>query len=152
MGKNAAWATSNHNQANTNPKPLLLKIAPDLTNGQLDDIISLSSEVNLSGLVAANTTTNRAQLETTDQRLQTIGAGGLSGKPVRVRSTQIVDHIAQQSGYSIPIIASGGIFTGPDAKEKLDAGAELVQVWTGFIYEGPSIVKNICNYLASAKA
>lgn len=142
----------NRNQANTTPKPLLLKIAPDLTNGQLDDIISLSSEVNLSGLVAANTTTNRAQLETTDQRLQTIGAGGLSGKPVRIRSTQIVEYITQQSGNSIPIIASGGIFTGADAEEKLNAGAELVQVWTGFVYEGPSIVKKICNYLAFAKA
>jgi dihydroorotate dehydrogenase len=139
------------NQAKAKPKPLLLKIAPDLTNEQLDDIVSLSFETNLSGLVATNTTISRAQLQTPDSRLQTIGAGGLSGKPVRKRATEVVQYLATQTQNKVPIIASGGIFTGEDAREKMDAGASLVQVWTGFIYEGPSIVKNICQDLLSHK-
>ena len=137
------------NQAKANPKPLLLKIAPDLTKEQLDDIVSLSFETNLSGLVATNTTISRDQLQTSNIKLQTIGAGGLSGKPVRQRATEIVQYLSAQTQQKVPIIASGGIFSGEDAKEKLDAGASLVQVWTGFVYEGPSIVNNICTYLAS---
>jgi dihydroorotate dehydrogenase len=137
----------NRNQAKAKPKPLLLKIAPDLTNEQLDDIVSLSFETNLSGLVATNTTISRSGLQTPDARLQTIGAGGLSGKPVRQRATEVVQYLAAQTQNKVPIIASGGIFTGADAQEKLNAGASLVQVWTGFIYEGPSIVKNICQDL-----
>lgn len=137
------------NTAKEKPKPLLLKIAPDLTKEQLDDIVSLSFETELSGLVATNTTISREQLKTPNTKLQTIGAGGLSGAPVRKRATEVVQYLSEQTQRKIPIIASGGIFTGADAKEKLDAGAELVQVWTGFIYEGPSIVKNICQYLAA---
>jgi dihydroorotate dehydrogenase len=137
------------NTAKEKPKPLLLKIAPDLSKEQLDDIVSLSFETELSGLVATNTTISREQLKTPNAKLQTIGAGGLSGAPVRKRATEVVQYLSQQTQHKIPIIASGGIFTGADAKEKLDAGAELVQVWTGFIYEGPSIVKNICQYLAA---
>lgn len=137
------------NTAKEKPKPLLLKIAPDLTKEQLDDIVSLSFETELSGLVATNTTISREQLKTPNAKLQTIGAGGLSGAPVRKRATEVVQYLSEQTQHKIPIIASGGIFTGADAKEKLDAGAELVQVWTGFIYEGPSIVKNICQYLAA---
>ncbi len=137
----------NRNHANANQKPLLLKIAPDLTREQLDDIVDLSFEIQLSGLVAANTTVSRAQLQTPNSKLQTIGAGGLSGKPVRERSTEIVQYLAEQTKNKIPIIASGGIFTGEDASEKINAGASLVQVWTGFVYEGPSIVKNICKHL-----
>lgn len=128
-------------------KPILLKIAPDLTTEQIDDVIALALEIKLDGLVASNTTVSRDQLQTTNHQLQTIGAGGLSGLPVKARSTEIVKYIHQKTGGQIPIIASGGIFTGADAKEKIDAGASLVQVWTGFIYEGPAIVKNICNYL-----
>jgi dihydroorotate dehydrogenase len=139
------------NQAKAKPKPLLLKIAPDLTNEQLDDIVSLSFETNLSGLVATNTTISRSQLQTPDSRLQTIGAGGLSGKPVKQRATEVVQYLSAQTRHKVPIIASGGIFTGADAREKLDAGASLVQVWTGFIYEGPSIVKNICQDFLSHK-
>jgi dihydroorotate dehydrogenase len=127
------------------PKPILLKIAPDLTQEQIDDVIALALEIKLDGLVASNTTISRDQLQTTNHKLQTIGAGGLSGLPVKARSTEIVKYIHQKTKGQIPIIASGGIFTGADAKEKLDAGASLVQVWTGFIYEGPSIVKNICS-------
>ncbi|HEV7779763.1 MAG TPA: quinone-dependent dihydroorotate dehydrogenase [Chitinophagaceae bacterium] len=130
------------------PKPLLLKIAPDLTAGQVDDVIDLAMEIKLDGLVAANTTISRDGLQTSDARLQSIGAGGLSGKPLKQRSTELVKYISQKTGGKIPVIASGGIFTGTDAKEKLEAGASLVQVWTGFIYEGPGIVKQICRELS----
>jgi dihydroorotate dehydrogenase len=128
-------------------KPLLLKIAPDLTQEQLEDIISLSFEVKLDGLVATNTTVGRSGLMTGKARIEQIGNGGLSGKPLQRRSTEVVQYINRQTGGKIPVIASGGIFSGADAMDKLDAGASLVQVWTGFIYEGPSIAKNICNYL-----
>ena len=131
------------NQGRMNPKPLLLKIAPDLTVGQLDDIADLAKEINLSGLVATNTTIDRSNLLTDVAEIDKIGAGGLSGKPLKDKSTQIVKYLQKQTGGSIPIIASGGIFSGADAKEKLDAGAVLVQVWTGFVYEGPGIVKKI---------
>lgn len=125
-------------------KPILLKIAPDLTTEQIDDVIDLALEIKLDGLVASNTTISRDNLTTRNSQLTTIGAGGLSGLPLKHRSTEIVKYIHQKTSGQIPIIASGGIFTGADAKEKIDAGASLVQVWTGFIYEGPGIVKNIC--------
>lgn len=136
----------NHGRINT--KPLLLKIAPDLTVGQLDDIIELCTEVKLSGLVATNTTISREGLLTEKKAVDQVGAGGLSGMPLKEKSTQIVNYINRQTNGSIPIIASGGVFNGNDAKEKFAAGASLVQVWTGFIYEGPAIVKNICKELA----
>jgi dihydroorotate dehydrogenase len=137
----------NINQGKAKPKPLLLKIAPDLTTEQLDDIISLSFEVNLAGLVATNTTISRTNLITSSQEIEAIGAGGLSGKPITQRSTEVVNYLHQQTQGKIPIIASGGIFTGVDGKEKLDAGASLLQVWTGFVYEGPGIVRKICGEL-----
>lgn len=127
-------------------RPILLKIAPDLSGEQIDDVIDLANEIHLDGLVAANTTISRNQLRTPGLKLQTIGAGGLSGKPLQNLSTEIVRRIHQKTG--IPVIASGGIFRGNDAKEKLEAGASLVEVWTGFIYEGPFIVKRICKELA----
>jgi dihydroorotate dehydrogenase len=136
------------NNAQPRKKPLLLKIAPDLTKEQLDDIIALSLEVKLDGLVATNTTVSREFLKTDTKEINKIGAGGLSGKPLMERSTEVLDYLVQQTHGEIPVIASGGIFTGADAKEKFDRGAALVQVWTGFIYEGPFIVKNICRYLA----
>jgi dihydroorotate dehydrogenase len=132
---------------NHQPKPILLKIAPDLTNGQLDDVIDLALEIKLDGLVASNTTINRSNLKTDDSQLTKIGAGGLSGLPLKKRSTEVVQYIHQKTNGQIPIIASGGIFTAADAKEKMEAGASLVQVWTGFIYKGPAIVKNICKGL-----
>lgn len=136
------------NQGKQHPKPLLLKIAPDLTDTQVDDIISLAEEVQLSGLVAANTTISREKLGPASKiKSEKIGMGGLSGKPVKERATQLVEYITRNTGGKLPIIASGGIFTGADAREKFDAGASLIQVWTGFIYEGPSIVKNICRQL-----
>ena len=137
----------NINQGKTNPKPLLLKIAPDLTTTQLNDIVELCFEVQLSGLVATNTTIDRGQLQTPQVMLEKIGAGGLSGKPLTNKSTSVVQYLSQQTQQKIPIIASGGIFNGNDAIEKINAGASLVQVWTGFVYEGPSIVKNICSKL-----
>lgn len=136
------------NQAKLFPKPILLKIAPDLTIGQVDDIIELSSEVNLSGIVATNTTISREGLITERNLVDKIGAGGLSGKPIKEKSTEIVKYIHQQTQGRLPIIASGGIFTGADAAEKFAVGASLIQVWTGFIYVGPTITKNICKHLA----
>ena len=132
------------NAVQSQPKPLLLKIAPDLTQEQIDDVIDLALEIKLDGLVATNTTISRSGLTTQDSRLTTIGAGGLSGLPLKQRSTEIVKYIYEKTKGQIAIIASGGIFTAEDAKEKFAAGASLVQVWTGFIYEGPGIVKKIC--------
>ncbi|HNK28802.1 MAG TPA: dihydroorotate dehydrogenase (quinone), partial [Ferruginibacter sp.] len=128
-------------------KPVLLKIAPDLSQEQLDDVIDLALEIQLNGLVATNTTISRDKLQTPGSKIQAIGASGVSGLPVRERSTEVVQYIHQKTQGRIPIIASGGIFTGADAMEKINAGASLVQVWTGFIYEGPSIVKNICRQI-----
>ncbi|QJB35130.1 quinone-dependent dihydroorotate dehydrogenase [Chitinophaga oryzae] len=125
-------------------KPILLKIAPDLTNEQLDDIIEIVQETKLAGIVATNTTISREGLATPAATIAEIGAGGLSGRPVREKSTAVIKYIHQHSQGSIPIIAAGGIFTAADAQEKLDAGASLVQVYTGFIYEGPTIARKIC--------
>lgn len=131
------------NSGYTKQKPLLLKIAPDLNQSQLDDIIALAFEVKLDGIVAANTTITRDSLSITKSEIEKIGAGGLSGKPLQKRSTEILKYIIKNSDNKIPVIASGGIFSVEDAKEKFDQGAALVQVWTGFIYEGPSIAKKI---------
>jgi dihydroorotate dehydrogenase len=130
------------------PKPILLKIAPDLTRSQVDDVIDLALEIKLDGLVATNTTISRDDLVTPVEKVTAIGAGGLSGAPLRKRSNEIVQYIYEKTNGTIPVIGSGGIFTGNDAREKLNAGAPLVQVWTGFIYEGPMIVRNICKSLA----
>lgn len=127
-----------------NPKPLLLKIAPDLTNEQLDDIVEIVTTTKTDGIVATNTTIDRSSLKTPAGKVEEIGAGGLSGKPLTNRSTDVIKYIHEKSGGSIPMIAVGGIFTAEDALEKLNAGASLVQVYTGFIYEGPAIAKNIC--------
>jgi dihydroorotate dehydrogenase len=135
------------NQQLQAPKPILLKIAPDLTNEQLDDVADLALEIKLDGLVATNTTISRVGLTSPDEMVKQIGAGGLSGLPVQQRSTAVVDYIYKKTNGTIPIIASGGIFTAADAKSKFNAGASLIQVWTGFVYEGPAIVKNICNGL-----
>jgi dihydroorotate dehydrogenase len=135
------------NSQKTLAKPVLLKIAPDISNDQLDDIIEIIYETNLYGIVAANTTISREGLETPSDKVQSMGAGGLSGKPLQKRSTEIISYIHQKSEGSIPIIASGGIFSAEDAYEKLSAGASLVQVYSGFIYEGPGVVKNICKGL-----
>ncbi len=132
-------------------KPLLLKIAPDLTWEQIDDVIDLALEIKLDGLVATNTTISRDKLKSSLSKVEKIAAGGLSGLPVKERSTEIVKYICDKTNGQIPVIASGGIFTGEDAKEKIEAGASLVQVWTGFIYQGPTIVKRICKQLTKNK-
>lgn len=128
-------------------KPILLKIAPDLTLEQLNDIIEIVENTKIHGLVATNTTIDRAGLQSSQAEIDAIGAGGLSGKPMKDKATDVIRYIHQKSNGTIPIIAVGGIFTATDAQEKLDAGASLVQVYTGFIYEGPLIVKNICSGL-----
>ena len=128
-------------------KPILLKIAPDLTQEQIDDVVDLAMEIQLDGLVCSNTTISRNGLITPKEEIEKIGAGGLSGLPVKERSTSLVNYIYQRTKGEIPVIASGGIFTAEDAKEKLNSGGSLVQVWTGFIYEGPAIIKRICQSL-----
>ncbi|MGL6266746.1 MAG: quinone-dependent dihydroorotate dehydrogenase [Chitinophagaceae bacterium] len=129
-------------------KPILLKIAPDLSFTQLDDIIELAKEVKLDGLVATNTTIDRTLLSIDSAKsAEALGAGGLSGAPLRKRSTEVVAYIAGKTAGKLPIIASGGIFSAADATEKIAAGACLVQVWTGFIYEGPGTAKKICTGL-----
>jgi dihydroorotate dehydrogenase len=130
-----------------NPRPLLLKIAPDLSWPQIDDVVDLALEIKLDGLVATNTTISREKLLTSAARLESIGAGGLSGAPLKEKSTEVVRYIHKKTGGSIPLIASGGIFTGENALEKIEAGAGLVQVWTGFIYEGPFITRRVCGKL-----
>lgn len=137
----------NINQGKSTPKPLLLKIAPDLTDSQIDDIADIASSCQLSGIVATNTTISREGLLTSKVEVDAIGAGGLSGKPVGVPSTKVLKYLRKSLDSNIVILASGGIFSGADALEKIDAGASLVQIYTGFIYEGPAIVKNICKYL-----
>jgi dihydroorotate dehydrogenase len=139
------------NKALPNPKPVLLKIAPDLTDTQLDDIIEIVAATQIDGIVATNTTIDRSQLQTPATEVEAIGAGGLSGKPVTARSTEVIRYIHQKTNGTIPMIAVGGIFTAADAIEKLNAGASLVQVYTGFIYEGPGMVKRICNGLLQQK-
>ena len=133
------------NKANPKSKPLLLKIAPDLTKEQIDDVIDLAMEIKLDGLVATNTTIAREGLQTPKSEIEKIGMGGLSGLPVKARSTEIISYINQRANGKIPIIGSGGVFTNKDVQEKINAGANLVQVWTGFIYEGPAIVKKVLN-------
>lgn len=135
------------NNGKATSKPIFLKIAPDLTKEQIDDVIDLALEIKLDGLVATNTTISREGLTAPGSRLEAIGAGGLSGAPLKQRSTEVVKYLCERLKGEIPVMASGGIFTGEDAKEKIAAGAALVQVWTGFIYEGPAIVKNICKSL-----
>ncbi|PKP39529.1 MAG: dihydroorotate dehydrogenase (quinone) [Bacteroidetes bacterium HGW-Bacteroidetes-15] len=125
-------------------KPILLKISPDLNNKQLDDNIDLALELNIDGFVATNTTTSRKGLTTPDHAIKSIGNGGLSGKPLRDRSTEIIRYISTKTKGKVPIIGVGGIITAEDAIEKLDAGASLVQIYTGFIYSGPGLVKRIC--------
>jgi dihydroorotate dehydrogenase len=123
-------------------KPIFLKIAPDLNREQINDVIDLAMEIKLDGLVATNTTISR------DGLAHCVGignqeGGGMSGRPLKQKSTTIIKYISGKTNGELPLIASGGIFTAADAKEKMEAGATLVQVWTGFIYEGPAIVKKI---------
>jgi dihydroorotate dehydrogenase len=125
------------------PKPVLLKIAPDLTLTQLDDIVDILKETGTDGVIATNTTISREGLTTSKEAVQEIGSGGLSGKPLRERSTEVIAYLRAKMGAGYPIIGVGGIMSAEDAVEKLKAGADLVQIYTGFVYEGPGFVKRI---------
>ena len=130
-------------------KPILLKIAPDLNEGELRDIIDIVSKTGIDGVIATNTTVERRGLKS--DFLLTEQQGGLSGKPLRQRSTEVIRFLAEESGKAFPIIAVGGIHSAEDAIEKLKAGADLVQVWTGFVYEGPILAKRINNGILAAQ-
>jgi len=139
------------NQHHFPQKPLLLKIAPDLSDAQLDDVIDLALEIKLDGLVVSNTSISREGLLTRKEALEEIGAGGLSGRPIGKKSTSFIQHIAQKTAGRIPIIGSGGIHSAAEANEKIAAGAGLVQIWTGFIYEGPGLIKRILRAFRDSK-
>jgi len=132
-------ALEKKNRAKSQPKPILLKIAPDLSDSQLLDIIDIVKETGIAGVIATNTTISREGLQSENK----IETGGLSGKPVRERSTEVIRFLAEKSGKAFPIIGVGGIHSAEDAIEKLEAGADLVQLYTGFIYEGPALVREI---------
>ncbi|MGD9899335.1 MAG: quinone-dependent dihydroorotate dehydrogenase [Calditrichaceae bacterium] len=124
-------------------KPILLKIAPDLTDSQLDDIIEIVKSTEIDGVIATNTTIKRNGLKTGAEKISRIGDGGLSGKPLSKRSTDVIRYLAEKSNHAFPIIGVGGIHTPEDAIEKIKAGASLVQIYTGFIYSGPALIKKI---------
>nr|WP_321225606.1 quinone-dependent dihydroorotate dehydrogenase [uncultured Psychroserpens sp.] len=124
-------------------KPILLKIAPDLNDQQLDEIVDIIAETSLDGVIASNTSIDRTGLKASNERLAEIGNGGLSGQPIKEKSTRVIKYLSEKSNKSFPIIGVGGIHSAEDALEKLEAGADLVQVYTGFIYEGPRLIKNI---------
>jgi dihydroorotate dehydrogenase len=124
-------------------KPILLKIAPDLNETQLDEIIELVSLTKLEGVIASNTSISRLGLKTDAATLDAIGNGGVSGQPIKEKSTQVIKYLSQKSKKAFPIIGVGGIHSEQDALEKLSAGADLVQIYTGFIYEGPALIKRI---------
>ncbi|MFN8255096.1 MAG: quinone-dependent dihydroorotate dehydrogenase [Bacteroidales bacterium] len=139
------------NIAMPKPKPVLLKIAPDLTFGQIDDIIEIVQQTSTSGIIATNTTITRENLSYSNAEVESFGTGGLSGQPLKNKSTEIIRYIVKKSGNKIPVIGVGGIMSASDAIEKLEAGASLVQIYTGFIYEGPALIKEI-NKLLIKKA
>lgn len=125
------------------PKPILLKIAPDLNALQLDDIIALILDTKIAGVIASNTSVSREGLQTSKSKLAAIGNGGLSGKPIQSKSTEVIRYLSEKSNKAFPIIGVGGIHSAEDALAKIEAGADLVQIYTGFVYEGPSLIKRI---------
>lgn len=131
------------NRSRTEPKPLLLKIAPDLNQAQLDDILAITEETGIDGIIATNTTISREGLHTTPRTVEEMGAGGLSGQPVKQRSTEVIRYLYEQSGGRLTIIGVGGIAGAEDALEKLEAGATLIQVYTGLVFEGPGLIRQI---------
>lgn len=124
-------------------RPILLKIGPDRTTEGLDEVIEVIEKSGIDGVIATNTATDRSNLTTSKERLSEIGNGGLSGQPLKQRSTEVIRYLAEKSNKAFPIIGVGGIHSAEDAIEKIEAGADLVQVYTGFIYEGPKLVKQI---------
>lgn len=131
------------NKSYRNPKPVFLKIAPDLTYEQIDEVAVLVEETKLNGLIVSNTTISRENLKADADEVKNLGAGGLSGKPLQSRSTEIIRYLTQSKKVKFDIIGVGGIHSASDAIEKIEAGAKLVQLFTGFIYEGPGLVKKI---------
>ncbi len=131
------------NQQKSTPKPILLKIAPDLSNAQLDDIIEIIGRTKLDGLIATNTTINRDHLQTSDEKIRNIGAGGLSGAPLTQRSFEILRYLKERLSKNTIIISVGGINSPEEVLKRLKAGADLIQIYTGLVYEGPGIVKRI---------
>jgi dihydroorotate dehydrogenase len=125
------------------PKPILLKIAPDLTYDQLNDVAEIVQSTGISGLIATNTTLDRSILSDDKLNLDAIGAGGLSGKPLSKKSTEVIRYLRSKLPKPFVIIGVGGIHSAHDALEKINAGADLIQVYTGLIYEGPSLIKQI---------
>ncbi|MFA5648689.1 MAG: quinone-dependent dihydroorotate dehydrogenase [Bacteroidales bacterium] len=140
-------ALTQHRQLQKIRKPILLKISPDLTIEMLDSNISIATEMGLDGFVATNTTTSRQNLATPEREIDSIGNGGLSGLPIKDRSTEVIRYIHDKTNGKMPIIGVGGIMTEKDALEKLAAGASLIQLYTGFIYQGPALAKRICKAL-----
>ena len=136
-------AIQNLNLLEPTQKPILLKIAPDLNNNQLDEIIEIVSETKIDGIIASNTSTSRSGLKASKKQLQEIGNGGLSGLPIKEKSTRVIKYLKDTSNKAFPIIGVGGIHSAKDALEKIEAGADLVQIYTGFIYEGPGLIKQI---------
>ena len=136
-------AIQNLNLLEPTQKPILLKIAPDLNNNQLDEIIEIVAETKIDGIIASNTSTSRSGLKASKKHLQEIGNGGLSGLPIKEKSTRVIKYLKDTSNKAFPIIGVGGIHSAKDALEKIEAGADLVQIYTGFIYEGPGLIKQI---------
>ncbi len=136
-------------------RPLLVKISPDVTEAQLNELIDVCLTMQVSGIVATNTTTHRQGLQTPTARVQALGAGGLSGAPLRDLSTHWIARIQQRAGGQLPVIGVGGIFSGEDAVQKWQAGARLVQLYTGFVYRGPALLREVkqayLNWLASGQ-
>ena len=128
-------------------KPVFLKISPDLTESQLDDIIQVVRRTKIAGIIATNTTITRENLKTSNDKIDRAGPGGLSGRPIQKESTEIIRYLAEKSNHEIPIIGVGGIDSPQEAVAKLEAGASLVQIYTGFIYEGPGLIKKINKFL-----
>ena len=131
------------NYQKTTVKPILLKIAPDLNESQLLDIVEIIKETKLAGVIATNTTISRTDLKTSPETISNIGMGGLSGKPIKERSSEVIRFLRKHLDNQVVIMGAGGIQTGADAKEKLEAGADLVQVYSGLVYEGPAMIKRI---------
>ncbi|PWK29233.1 dihydroorotate oxidase A [Arcicella aurantiaca] len=146
--KNLLQTLQNENVKKAKQKPILLKIAPDLTESQLDDIVEIVQETKIAGVIATNTTISREGLKSDQNLVQEMG--GLSGKPVTKRSTEVIKYLSEKSNKSFPIIGVGGIHSPEDAIEKLKAGASLVQIYTGFIYAGPSLASDINKKLVGA--
>ncbi|QOR74931.1 MAG: quinone-dependent dihydroorotate dehydrogenase [Thermoflavifilum sp.] len=138
------------NQAKPLARPLLVKIAPDLDLPEVDQILEVAQQFRLAGIIASNTSVRRDGLHTPARVLQRIGDGGLSGRPLFPRTLHMISYISRQTSGSLPIIASGGIFTADDARAVMDAGASLVQIYTGMIYQGPTLIRQICEALLPA--